>query len=220
MVRMIILGAPGSGKGTYSGLLSPMLKAEVIDTGNVLRKIISRDTPLGRRVKEYVDNGMLVPNDVIFRVLMQVLGEDRKEGFILDGYPRTLEQAMALDCVTKIDLVVHLIVPDWLLTERMSNRRVCVKCQEVYNLLFQNVSACTKCGGQLIQRTDDTLPLIRKRLANYRTEETAILKYYRRKGVPIVTFRKSKRGMIPEVDIKQIILGLKPLLLARVPGHS
>ena len=214
MVRIIIFGAPGSGRSTYGNLLSSKLNVDVIDTGNVLREIILRDTPLGRRVKEYVDDGLLVPNDVVFRVLIQLIDEKQEKGFILDGYPRTLEQAMTLDCITKIDAVIHLVAPDWLLTERMINRRVCTKCKAIYNLLLQKVDKCTECGGQLVQRTDDTHEAIQRRLASFYEQEKPILQYFRRKGIPIITLKTTKRESNPKSDVEKLFSSLKSLQLA------
>jgi adenylate kinase len=190
------------------------LNVDVIDTGNVLREIILQDTPLGRRVKEYVDNGMLVPNDVVFRVLMQLVDEKQQKGFILDGYPRTLEQVMTLACITKIDAVIHLVAPDWLLTERMINRRVCTKCKAIYNLLLQKVDKCTECGGKLVQRTDDTHEAIQMQLEVFYGQEKPILQYFRRKGIPIIPLKMTKRESNLEADVEKLLSSLRSMQLA------
>jgi len=217
MVNLIIFGAPGSGKGTYASRLKEKLDVEVIATGDIFREMIKADTPLGRKVREYVEKGLLVPDDITLEVLKQSLAKIPKgKGFILDGYPRTVWQAEALDKIAKIDAVIHLIVPDWIIIERLSSRRICQNCGAIYNLLFLKPKrdlVCDKCGGPLYQRPDDTPEVIKKRIEVYEKQTQPLLDYYRGKGVPFVEAKCDKLETPPEVIVEEILEGLKKLKL-------
>lgn len=217
MVRAIIFGAPGSGKGTYASRLQSRLGADVIATGDVFRDIMKEDTPLARKVKEYVEKGLLVPNDVVIEVLKQRMAKIPKgRGFILDGYPRTIEQAKALEKIARIDVIIQLIVPDWIIIERLSTRRICKNCGEVYNIKFLKPKVdmiCDKCGGQLYQRSDDKPEVIKKRIEVYEQQTQPILEYYRQKGVSFVEFKTESLEMPPEVAVEEILKSLKKLKL-------
>jgi len=218
MVNIIIFGPPGSGKGTYASRLKEKLNVEVIATGDLFREMIKLDTPLGRRVKEYLERGLLVPDNITLEVLKENLAKIPKgKGFILDGYPRTIWQAQALDEIAKIDAVIHLVVPDWIIVERLSSRRICQNCGAIYNLLFlkpKNDMICDKCGGPLYQRQDDTPEVIRKRIEVYEEQTQPLLDYYRGKGVPFVEAKCEKLETPPEVVVEEILKGLKRLNLA------
>ncbi len=218
MVNLIIFGPPGSGKGTYASRLKEKLNVEVIATGDLFREMIKLDTPLGRRVKEYLEKGLLVPDNITLEVLKENLAKIPKgKGFILDGYPRTIWQAQALDEIAKIDAVIHLVVPDWIIVERLSSRRICQNCGAIYNLLFlkpKNDMICDKCGGPLYQRPDDTPEVIRKRIEVYEEQTQPLLDYYRGKGVPFVEAKCEKLETPPEVVVEEILKGLKKLNLA------
>ncbi|MEM3577318.1 MAG: nucleoside monophosphate kinase [Candidatus Bathyarchaeia archaeon] len=217
MVNAIIFGAPGSGKGTYASRLQFRLGVDVIATGDVFREIMKEDTPLGRKVKGYVEKGLLVPDDVVFEVLKQRMAKiPSGKGFILDGYPRTIEQAKALEKIAKIDVIIQLIVPDWIIIERLSARRICRKCGEVYNLRYLKPKVdmiCDKCGGKLYQRSDDTPEVIKRRIEVYEQQTKPILEYYKEKGIPFVGFKTESLEMPPEVAVEEIIKGLKKLKL-------
>ncbi|MEM2105479.1 MAG: nucleoside monophosphate kinase [Candidatus Bathyarchaeia archaeon] len=217
MVNAIIFGAPGSGKGTYASRLQSRLGVDVIATGDVFREIMKEDTPLGRKVKGYVEKGLLVPDEVVVEVLKQRMEKvPRGKGFILDGYPRTIEQAKALEKIAKVDVIIQLIVPDWIIIERLSARRICRKCGEVYNLRYLKPKVdmvCDKCGGDLYQRSDDTPEVIKRRIEVYEQQTKPILEYYREKGVPFVEFKTESLEMPPEVAVEEIIKGLKKLRL-------
>jgi adenylate kinase len=218
MVNLIIFGAPGSGKGTYASRLRERLNVEVIATGDVFREMMRENTPLGRVVKEYVEKGLLVPDNITLEVLKQSLAKIPKgKGFILDGYPRTIEQAKALDEIAKIDAVIHLMVPEWIIVERLSSRRICQNCGAIYNLLFlkpKNDMICDKCGGKLYQRSDDTPEVIKKRIEVYEKQTQPLLQYYRDKGVPFVEAICEKLETPPEAVVEQILKGLEKLNLA------
>jgi adenylate kinase len=218
MVKLIIFGAPGSGKGTYASRLRLKLDVEVIATGDIFREIIKEDTPLGRKVKGFVEKGLLVPDDVTLEVLKQNLAKIPKgKGFILDGYPRTIEQAKALNGIAKIDAIIHLMVPDWIIIERLSSRRICKNCGAIYNILYlkpKKDMICDNCGGQLYQRPDDTPEVIKKRIEVYEKQTQPLLQYYRDKGVPFVEAKCDKLETPPEMVAEGILRDLKRLGLA------
>ena len=153
-MKAIIFGAPGAGKGTYASRLQAKLGVEVIATGDIFRELMKEDSELGRKVRGYVEKGLLVPDEVVVEVLKQRLSKIPKgKGFILDGYPRTLEQAKILDTITKIDVILLLDVPDWIIIERLSSRRICRNCGTVYNIRFLKPKVegiCDKCSRTII----------------------------------------------------------------------
>jgi len=217
MVNAIIFGAPGSGKGTYASRLRSKIGVQVIATGDIFRELMKEDTPLGREVKSYVEKGLLVPDDIVVKVLKQKLAKTSKEkGFILDGYPRTVEQAKNLEKLAKIDVIIRLKVPDWIIIERLSSRRICKNCGEVYNLRYLKPKVdmkCDKCGGPLYQRPDDMPEVIKKRIEVYERQTQPLLQYYKEKRVPFVEYETDKLETPPEVAVEQILKGLKRLKL-------
>jgi len=218
-VNLIIFGAPGSGKGTYASRLQSKLNLEVIAMGDIFREILKEDTPLGRKVKGFVEKGLLVPDDVVIEVLKQRLSKvPRGKGFVLDGYPRNIEQAKVLEKIAKIDVIVQLIVPEWIIVERLSTRRICKNCGEVYNIRYlkpkvENV--CDKCGGSLYQRPDDTAKVIKDRIEVYERQTQPLLQYFKGRKVPFVEFKCETLDMPPEVGVEQILEGLKKLKLVQ-----
>lgn len=217
MVNAIIFGAPGSGKGTYSSRLQAELDVNVIAMGDLFREIMKENTELGKKVKYYVEKGLLVPDNVVLEVLENQLARlPRGKGFILDGYPRTIDQAKALEKIAKIDVIIHLIVPDWIIIERLSTRRICRSCGEVYNIRYlkpKKDMICDKCGGELYQRPDDTPEVIKNRIDVYERQTRPILEYYREKKVPFVEFKTESLEMPPEVAVEEILKGLRRLKL-------
>jgi adenylate kinase len=217
-VNAIIFGAPGSGKGTYASRLQARLGVNVIAMGDIFREILKEDTPLGRKVKGYVEKGLLVPDDIVIDVLKQRLAELPKEkGFILDGYPRTLEQAKALEKIAKIDVILLQMVPDWIIIERLSSRRICRNCGAVYNIRFlkpkvENV--CDKCGGALYQRSDDNPEVIKKRIQVYQEQTSPLLQHYKEKRVPFVISSITALETQPETVLEEMLKELKKLELA------
>jgi adenylate kinase len=218
LLNAIIFGAPGSGKGTYASRLQSKLNVEVIATGDILREIMKENNAVGGRVKGYVEKGLLVPDDVVIEVLKRRLAKIPKgKGFILDGYPRTVEQAKALDEIAKIDVIIQLVVPEWIIIERLSARRICKNCGAIYNLRYLKPKVdmiCDKCGGQLYQRLDDTPEVIKRRIEVYERQTQPILEYYREKGVPFVEFKCESVDVPPEAAVKEILKGLEKLKLA------
>lgn len=218
MVNLIIFGPPGSGKGTYASRLQLQLNADVIATGDLFREIIKKSTSFGIKVRSYIQKGLLVPDEIVIEVLKKRLARvPSGKGFILDGYPRTMEQAKALENIAKIDAIIQLIVPDWIIIERLSTRRICKKCGEVYNLRYLKPKIdmiCDKCGGPLYQRPDDTPEVIKKRIKIYERQTQPLLKYYREKGTPFIEFKCEKIDVPPEMAVEEILKSLKKLKLA------
>jgi adenylate kinase len=218
MVNAIIFGAPGSGKGTYASRLQSKLGVNVIAMGDIFREIMKGDTDLGKEVKGYVEKGLLGPDSLTIRVLKQHMAKIKnKKGFLFDGYPRTIEQAKALETIAKIDVIIQLVVPDWIIIERLSTRRICRNCGEVYNIRFlkpKKDMICDKCGGPLYQRPDDTPEVIKKRIEVYEQQTQPILQHYKVKGVPFTEVKCEKLETPPEVMVEEILKGLKKLGLA------
>lgn len=179
---------------------------------------MKEDSVLGRKVKGFVQKGLLVPDDVVIEVLKRRLAKSSsKDGFILDGFPRTIEQAKALDKITSTDVVILLTVPDWIIVERLSTRRICRNCGEVYNVRYLKPKVeglCDKCGGQLYQRSDDTPEVIKDRIGVYERQTQPILKHYREKKVPLVEFKCDRLDLPPEEAVEEILNGLRKLGLA------
>jgi len=217
MMKAVIFGPPGSGKGTYASRLHAKLGVDVIAMGDIFREIMKEDSALGRRVKGFVEKGLLVPDDVVIEVLKQRLAKVPKDkGFILDGFPRTIEQANALDKIAKVDVVILLIVPELIVVERLSTRRICRKCGEVYNVRYLKPKVegvCDKCGGELYQRSDDTAEVIKDRIKVYERQTRPILQHYREQKVKLIEFKTKSLDMPPETAVENITKELKKLKL-------
>jgi adenylate kinase len=218
MVNAIIFGAPGSGKGTYASRLQAKIGVDVISMGDIFREIIKENTDLGREVKGYVEKGLLGPDSLTIQVLKRHIAKIKtKKGLLFDGYPRTIEQAEALEKIAKIDVIIQLTVPDWIIIERLSTRRICRNCGEVYNIRYLKPKVegtCDKCGGPLYQRPDDTPEVIKKRIQVYEQQTQPLLEYYQKRRVPFVRFETQSLESPPEVAVDEILKGLKKLGLA------
>ena len=217
-VNMIIFGAPGSGKGTYASRLQSKLGLDTVAMGDIFREILKEGTPLGKKVRVFVEKGLLVPDDVVVEVLKQRLAKvPQGRGYILDGYPRTAEQAKELEKMSRIDVIILLTVPEWIIVERLSTRRICKNCGEVYNVRYLKPKVegkCDKCGGPLYQRSDDTTEVIEERIKVYERQTEPLLQYFRERNVPFVEFRCEKLDTPPEVGVNKILNGLKKLRIA------
>jgi adenylate kinase len=217
-VNAVIFGAPGSGKGTYASRLQSKLGVDVIAMGDIFREIMKEDSQLGKKVKGYVEKGLLVPDDVVIEVLEQRLAKiPEGKGFILDGYPRTVEQAKALEKIAKIDVIILLQVPDWIIIERLSSRRICKNCGEVYNIRFLKPKVdmiCDKCGGPLYQRSDDTPEVIKKRIEVYENQTRPILQLFKERKVPFAVANCDALDTPPEIVVEIILKELGKLKLA------
>ena len=217
-MKAIIFGAPGSGKGTYSSRLQSNLCVDVISTGDIFREMLKEGTILGRIVKRYVEAGLLVPDIIVTEVVKDRLARvPTGRGFILDGYPRTLEQAEELEKIANIDVILKLDVPDWIIIERLSSRRICKNCGTVYNIRFlrpkvENV--CDKCGGPLYLRPDDNPAVIKMRLDVYEKQTSPLVRYYKGKNVPFVVNHADSLETPPEQVVSHFVSELQKLDLA------
>ena len=186
-MKKIFLGAPGSGKGTAASRIAPQLNIPHISTGDLFRKNIKEKTEIGTRAKEFMGRGDLVPDDIVIEMLKsRIENEDCKEGFILDGFPRTIPQAEKLDEITDIDVVINICVPDDIIIRRLSSRITCKDCGEIFNLIgipTKEEGVCDKCQGEVIRRTDDEPKVIQNRLETYKKQTAPLIDFYKNKGV-------------------------------------
>ena len=186
-MKLILLGAPGAGKGTQGELLSQKMGIPTISTGNMLREAMKNGSDLGKQVKHFMDEGSLVPDDVILSIIAQRVNQpDCKNGFILDGVPRTLAQAEAMDAKgIEVDHVVSLEVDDDVIADRMAGRRVCAKCGASYHIVNNPTKIdgiCDQCGGQVSIRKDDEPATVMHRLEVYHSTTEVLKDYYAKQG--------------------------------------
>lgn len=191
-MRLILLGPPGAGKGTQAANIVKEYSIPHISTGDIFRKNIKEGTDLGIKAKEYMDKGLLVPDELVVAIVKDRLTEDDcKKGFLLDGFPRTINQADALDKELtdlgyKLDKVINIDVDKEELIERAVGRRVCKDCGATYHIKFNAPkveNTCDVCGGELIQRKDDTLETVSKRIEVYLEQTQPLIDYYEKKGI-------------------------------------
>lgn len=215
-MRVVLLGPPGSGKGTCAKIIGEVYGVPVITTGDMLRVAVVMATPLGVTAKGYMERGELVPDDLVNDLVAERLREpDAADGFILDGYPRSPKQAEALDSILKksgkmLDHVLHVNLEYEVIIDRLSARRSCPKCGAIFNIVNKPPRAtgkCDACATTLIQRDDDKPEVIRRRLEVYREKTQPLLDFYEKKGEI-----KTIRG---DIDLKQL-----PAALRRVLGHG
>lgn len=186
-MNIIFLGAPGAGKGTQAERVADAYGIPTVSTGNIIREALSNGTEMGIKAKTYIEAGKLVPDDVVICIIQERLAKDDcKGGFILDGFPRTIPQAEALeDMGVKIDKVVDIEVPDEAIKERMSGRRVCPKCGSTYHLVTKKPKVdgiCDRCGAELVQRKDDAPETVADRLNVYHTQTEPLKDFYNKRG--------------------------------------
>ncbi len=186
-MNLILLGAPGAGKGTQAEVISETLKIPTISTGNMIREALKSGTEMGRKAKEYVDAGKLVPDEVVIGIIKERLAQpDCADGFILDGFPRTIPQAEALDRMgIVIDCVLDIEVDDETIARRVSGRRVCSGCGSTYHVDYRRPAVegvCDRCGDTLVQRKDDHPDTVRERLHVYHEQTEPLKNYYAAAG--------------------------------------
>ena len=190
---IIMLGAPGTGKGTVAGMLEKGIGIKQVSTGDIFRKNMQEGTEIGKVAESYISKGQLVPDEVTIKIVEERLNEkDVENGIILDGFPRTLEQAKALDKMLeeknrKIDMVLNLVTPEEEIIERIVNRRVCSnqECKAVYNIVLNPPKVegiCDKCGSELVKREDDTEETVKARLKSYFEQTSPLVDYYQKQG--------------------------------------
>ncbi len=191
-MNIVFLGPPGAGKGTQAKILIERYGIPQISTGDMLREHRAKGTELGKKAQEYMDKGQLVPDEIILGMVKERLSQaDCEKGFILDGFPRTVAQAEALDKLLldmgkKLDFALALIVPDDLLVERLTGRRTCKNCGMMYHIKYKPSKVegkCDVCGGELYQRPDDNEETVRNRLKVYHEQTAPLIEYYRNKGI-------------------------------------
>ena len=190
-MKLILLGAPGAGKGTQAEKIVEKYGIPAVSTGNIIRAALKAGTEMGLKAKSFMDAGQLVPDDVVIGIIKDRLKEnDCENGFILDGFPRTIPQAQALeDMGVDIDKVLDIEVPDEKITARMSGRRVCSKCANSYHLLYKKPKTegvCDACGGELIQRKDDAPETVQARLKEYHEMTEPLKDFYKKLGKLVI----------------------------------
>jgi adenylate kinase len=192
IMNIILIGPPGAGKGTQATRMIDRLQVPQISTGDMFRAAVKEGSPMGKKAKEYMDKGALVPDEVVIGVVKERFAKpDCKKGFILDGFPRTLEQARALDGLlkdlgTRLDHVVVIEVPDDYLVKRLTGRRTCRGCNYMHHIEFdppKKAGTCDKCGGELYQRDDDQEATIRQRLTTYHGQTSPLIDYYGKQNI-------------------------------------
>ena len=187
-MKLILLGAPGAGKGTQAEIISKRLSIPIVSTGNILKNAVRRGTDLGKQAEEYLSSGRLVPDDLIIGILKQTLSDEKYDGgFILDGVPRTVAQAKALkEMDIVVDCVLSIEVPDDIIQERLTGRRICSLCGSSYHITNKKPAKegiCDNCGGQLIIRDDDIHETVIKRLRIYHETTEQLKDFYEREGL-------------------------------------
>lgn len=184
-MNIIFLGPPGAGKGTQAQRVCDELNIPQISTGDILRRAIKEETPVGLKAKAFVESGKLVPDDILVEIIKDRLAQDDcKPGYILDGFPRTVPQAEALEKIAKIDVVVEIAVADEALVKRLSGRRVCLNCGATYHVSTLNgKTTCEKCGEPLIQRKDDNPETVQNRLNVYHSQTAPLISFYQDRGL-------------------------------------
>ena len=203
--RIVLLGKPGSGKGTQASLLSERYSVEHLSTGDVFRAAIKHETPIGEEVKVYMDTGELVPDEIVIRVVEQyfVEGGPMENGFILDGFPRTLVQAEALERVLTnhpLDVVLDIEVPTEVILDRIAGRRVCINCGATYHVNKRPAVdwTCDVCGGDVVQRDDDTEAAVETRLEVYARQTVPIIDFYTNLGRLVIVDGNGKGDEVHE----------------------
>lgn len=205
MKNIILLGAPGAGKGTQAAMIAEEFKVPHISTGDILRRNMKEGTPLGLKAKAFVESGGLVPDEVVIGLVEDRLSqEDCKNGYILDGFPRTITQAEALDKVARIDLAINIDVPFETIVSRLGGRRVCV-CGETYHVSMLNgETTCKRCGKELFIRDDDKPETVKNRLKVYSDQTQPLIDYYRSQN-KVVDIKANGTKEEIFADIKKVL---------------
>ena len=186
-MKKIFLGAPGTGKGSYASRISPKLNVPHISTGDLFRENIKKETEIGAEAKGYMERGELVPDEVVVKMLKErIERDDCQDGFILDGFPRTIPQAEMLSELTDMDVVINMDVPNEIIVKRLSSRISCKDCGEIYNLRDANPKEegmCDKCQGAVVRRSDDEPEVIQNRLKTYEEKTAPLIDFYEKQGI-------------------------------------
>ncbi|MEL9940176.1 MAG: adenylate kinase [Ignisphaera sp.] len=207
-MRLVFIGPPGIGKGTYAKMLNQKYGIPHISTGDIFREEIAKGTELGLKIKQYVEKGLLVPDEVVIEVVKSVLQRPEcRRGFILDGFPRTIKQAEALDQITKIDVAFLFEAPVEVIVERVSGRLVCPNCGAIYHIKWRPPKVpgvCDVCGHQLVRRKDDEPEVVRTRYQIYKQTFEPVIQYYRGKGI-LAEIDASRNAEEVVADIERVL---------------
>lgn len=215
-MNIILMGPPGAGKGTQAEYIKEAFPIPHISTGDMFRAAVANGTAMGLEAKKYMDAGQLVPDEVTIGVVEERLSQaDCEKGFLLDGFPRTFPQAEALDKALakmgkKVETALNIDVPDDILLARMSGRVSCVECKAVYNTIFNPPASeglCDKCGGELVQRSDDKEDTVKNRLNVYNEQTQPLIDYYQKQGV-LITVDGNRETAVVFEDVKKVLESL------------
>lgn len=211
-MKLVILGPPGAGKGTYASRLTKKLDIPHISTGDIVREEIKSQSKIGKTIKQYSEKGALVPDTIINQLLAKRLNKsDCTKGFILDGYPRTINQAESLEKIAKIDVVINLNVSDKIIIDRLSSRILCSECGAIYNkktLKPKIENVCDICSGRLYQRNDDKPKIIQERLDIYKNKTEPLIQYYLQKDL-LKNIYCDNPSCPPKSIVNKILLALE-----------
>ncbi len=213
MAKIVLFGAPGAGKGTLAGKITKFSDIVHVSTGDLFRANLKNKTPIGMKAKEYMDNGELVPDSVVIGMVKKRFKEDdvKENGFLLDGFPRTVEQAKALDEVADLDAVAYIKIDKDVLEKRITGRRSCTECGAIYNIYNEELTPeeegkCDKCDGDLMQRDDDTKETFEKRYQTYVDQSEPVIEYYREKNPDLIVELDGSRTMAyTEEELKELL---------------
>ena len=207
-MKKIFLGAPGAGKGTAASRIAPIKNIPHISTGDLFRKNLKENTKTGLKAKEFMDKGELVPDEVVIEMVKKRIAEpDCKNGFILDGFPRTIKQAEMLKKILPIDIVINIDVPDEIVIQRLCSRVICKNCGQIFNLISllpKQQGICDSCGGELYQRDDDKEEVIQNRLNIYKEQTQPLIDFYKNLGL-ISDIKVTDINQTPEELIKKVL---------------
>lgn len=207
-LNLVFIGPPGIGKGTYAKMLKQKYGIPHISTGDIFREEIAKGTELGLKIRQYVEKGLLVPDEIVIEVVKKVLqSPECSKGFVLDGFPRTIKQAEELDKIVTIDVVFLFEAPVDIIVERVSGRLVCPNCGAIYNIMWKPprvTGICDVCGHQLMRRKDDEPDVVRTRYQIYRQTFEPVINYYRRKKL-LVEIDASREAEIVVKDVEEVL---------------
>lgn len=207
-MKKIFLGAPGAGKGTAASRIAPIKNIPHVSTGDSFRKNLKENTEIGLKAKEFMDKGKLVPDEVVIEMVKKRIAEpDCENGFILDGFPRTIKQAEMLKTILPIDMVININVPDEIVIQRLCSRITCKDCGQIFNLISplpKQQGICDSCGGELYQRDDDKEEVIQNRLNIYKEQTQPLIDFYKNLGL-ISDVKVTDINQTPEELVKKVL---------------
>lgn len=208
-MRVILFGAPGSGKGSQAKLISRDFGIPQISTGDILRQHIANQTKIGKIAEGLINDGKLVPDEIIIEIVKQRIAEDDcKNGFILDGFPRTVGQAAQLDSITKVDVVIFIDISINEVERRALTRRICPQCGKIFSIAEKYTEVCDECGSKLVQREDDKREVVRKRVDQYLAQSEPLIKFFKKRKILKTVLSKNSAEETYE-EVKKILLQVR-----------